>query len=402
MRWLLCAVACAWAAQARAADPELHAVSLYGGFRAPREPGQPRQPRDPKVPAPARVLVDRPNKEVVLVLTAYEPVDWTVTATPKTKLTKVFLGGSHKQRAQVPKGVELVDYSRDEAKPGKPPVALPYLGNLDGMHFRPFVRELFAHTKLPLASFTGENRPADENPIVVNAIQKDDRLSADFPQLSPKALIPKFAFEGTRVVLDKGRDERKLFGAFTEAGPSKDAMPALPKGIALTAYDAGAKMRYGIDGHDLYVVDIEKRTAEKVEPVGVKPNWLTSITFDAKRGRVLMGGRNGFYQYVPKTGAWTELRKRPGEMNFALAWCKATDTLYAVRAERGPGGAEEPEPELVELAADGTVVKRTPLGPLVFPGLMAQVNHLGGRAQLVDLGKQLALLVHTSGRDGNG
>lgn len=391
MRWLLCAVVCATAALARAADPELHAVGLYEGFDAPR---------DRSKPGTAKIEVDRPNKEVVLVLTAYDPIEWTVTATPKTKLTKVILGGCHRQHAKVPRGVDVEDYSREDVKQRNSPLVLPYVRELDDVRFRPFVRELFAQTKLSLASFTGEYRPKDT--ITVNAIQIDDRLSADFPQLSPKAQIPKFAFESTRFVPnEKLPFDRALFGEFTEAGVSKAAMPALPNRVAQTVYDAGAKVRYGIDSHDLFEVNVEKGTADKIKPVGVKPNWLTALTFDAKRERVLIAGRNEFYEYVPKTGAWAVLQKRPGEHFAALAWCKATDTLYAVRGERERGSSET-KPYLVELGADGAVVKSTLLGPLVFPGLLHHTNRLDGRAQLVDLGKQLALLVHTNERDGNG
>jgi hypothetical protein len=286
-------------------------------------------------------------------------------------------------------------------------VVLPFTYDLDDVRFRPFVRELFAQTKLPLASFAGGYRPGDDGTIVVNAIQKDDRLSPDFPQLSPKAQIPKFAFEGTRFVPHERLPiSRALYGEFTEAGPSKAALPALPLPLlpgrgAQTAYDPGAKVRYGIDAHDLYVLDIDKRTADKIVPKGVELTWPTALTFDAKRGRVLIAARRGLYEYVPKTGAWTELQKRERETTAALAWCKATDTLYAVRGERRPGG-EEPQPVLVELAGNGAEVKRTPLGPLVFPGLLYQLERLDGSAQLVDLGKQLALLVSTTDRERNG
>ncbi len=412
MRWLLCAVVMCGSgagAGARAADPELHAVGFYEGFAPPRAPGAlrpPGAPRGPREPGTAKIVVDRPNAEVVLALTAYDPIEWTVTVTPKTKLTKVLVGGYHEQRVTVPQGIEVEMLTYEAARKRRVRVArdvLPHVYDLDGAQFRPFVRELFAHTKLPLSSFTGAARPAEDAAIAVNALQKDDRLSADFPQLSPKAQIPKFAFEGTRFVPhERFPFPRALFGDFSEAGPSKEAMPALPERVNQTAYDAGAKVRYGIDGLDLYVVDIEKRTAKKVAPVGVKPSWLTAITFDAKRGRVLIAAVSAFYEYVPKTGAWTELQKREREREptAALAWCKATDTLYAVRGERQPN-SEVYKLVLVELAANGAEVKRTPLGPLVFPGLLYQLERLGGSAQLVDLGKQLALLVHTHDHEGN-
>jgi|GEM_PF-4311419 len=400
MRWLLCAVlTCGSGALARAADPELHAVGIHEGFFPP---GAPRVPRAERKPGTAKIEVDRPNKEVVLALTAYNSIDWTVTATPKTKLTKVIVGGYYKQQVKVPKGVEVEDFTYENAQQRGVREYVPHVYELDAARFRPFVRDLFVRTKLPLSSFTGTYQPADDAAIPVNALQKDDRLSADFPQLSPKAQIPKFAFEGTRLVPhDRLPFPRALFGEFSEAGPSKEALPALPERVNQTAYDAGAKVRYGIDSHNLFVVDIDKRAAEKVAPKGVELSWPTAITFDAKRGRVLIAARTGLYEYVPKTGVWTELQKRERELTAALVWCKATDTLYAVRGERQPNG-EVYKPVLVELAANGAEVKRTPLGPLVFPGLLYQLERLDGSAQLVDLGKQLALLVSTTDRDGNG
>ena len=85
-------------------DDELHVVALYGGNT---------KTGDMLHGGKAAVKVDRPGKNVTLVVSAYDPVTWDITVTPKTNLKKVLLGGYHRQAATAPGGVEVVDYFRE-------------------------------------------------------------------------------------------------------------------------------------------------------------------------------------------------------------------------------------------------------------------------------------------------
>lgn len=86
---------------APAAEKELHVVvAKHGGA-----------PWDEKM-ATATVRVDRPGKEVVLLVAGGEYVEWDVSATPKTKLAKVIVGGFFRQRVRAPEGVTVLDRLR--------------------------------------------------------------------------------------------------------------------------------------------------------------------------------------------------------------------------------------------------------------------------------------------------
>jgi hypothetical protein len=59
------------------------------------------------------VHVDRKGP-VVLALSSYEPVDWTVTVGPDTVLKRVILNGYHGQNAVVPAGVPIDTYDGED------------------------------------------------------------------------------------------------------------------------------------------------------------------------------------------------------------------------------------------------------------------------------------------------
>ena len=66
----------------------MHLVCIYEGYCKTGE-----QIHGPK----ARVIVNRPGKEVTLVLTSYGPVTWEISPQDKTQIVKIILGGDAKQ-----------------------------------------------------------------------------------------------------------------------------------------------------------------------------------------------------------------------------------------------------------------------------------------------------------------
>lgn len=79
---------------------ELHIVGVYNGSEVAGAHGIERR-------GSVDVRVARPGHDVVLVLAAYDPVDWAVTVADGTRLSRVILSGYHAQRARVPSGVPL-------------------------------------------------------------------------------------------------------------------------------------------------------------------------------------------------------------------------------------------------------------------------------------------------------
>lgn len=99
------------------------------------------------------VHLSRPARDVVLVLAAYDPVDWTVTVERGTRLARVILSGYHAQRATVPAGVTLDIYGYDDKRPLPGRAAYGY--EWPSVDADLLVRQSQAMTNLPLASFRG-------------------------------------------------------------------------------------------------------------------------------------------------------------------------------------------------------------------------------------------------------
>ena len=374
---------------ASAAEPELHVVCINAGHD---------QLRDRTKPGTAAVNVDRPGKEVVLVVGAGNAVEWTVTATPKTKLLKVVAVGAGRPIVHMPNGVALEEQTSEGKKAGVSQYALRGEFDINSERFRPFVRAIKEYAKLPIASFHGAQLSDPKKPFVVNAVQNDERLSADFPTVTPVAQLPKFSFKAVRLVATERLFSTHTFGEFTEAGPKKGTFVKLPKDIMQLTYDASGKRYFGIARHELHLVNIKDGKSTKiVPPMGVKFSWPRALTYDTKRERVLVTGR-ALYEYVPKGKTNWSVLVSGWEGNYAgLVWQKSTDTLYAVREEPvGNGGLV---PTLYELNVGGAVVKKTALGSPMFPGVFGGTDWIRTRVQLIDLGIDLAVLIQHQRRD---
>lgn len=79
---------------APAKDIELHMIGIYEARPMRMSDGQVRRGVVP-------VTVDRRGSTVVLALTSYEAVQWSVTATPGTRIERIILGGYDRNRSEV-------------------------------------------------------------------------------------------------------------------------------------------------------------------------------------------------------------------------------------------------------------------------------------------------------------
>jgi hypothetical protein len=113
---------------------------------------------------------------------------------------------------------------------------------------------------------------------------------------------------------------------------------------------------------------------------------------------VLVAARAGVIEYSAQNGGkWAAL---PGDDKpyAAIAWQAKTDTLYAFNIQRDPKDIERYAPTLYELKPDGRIANQTPLGSPVFPGIINSYRPADAAVELIDLGDELALLVHTDDR----
>jgi hypothetical protein len=134
----------------RAATAELHVVGVYGGPEVHGDGGGGPRPT-------VHVHVARPGREIALVLTAYDPVDWTVTLEPGTRLRQVVLAGYHAQRASRPVDAPLDIYSYEDNRQLPGSSGYDYGYEWPSWKAQELVNVAQRLTGLPLASFRGCN-----------------------------------------------------------------------------------------------------------------------------------------------------------------------------------------------------------------------------------------------------
>jgi hypothetical protein len=377
---------------AAAAEPELHVVAL----------SEPSFDAKTRSPFGARVSVDRPGEEVVLLVCGASRIEWEITATPKTKVTKVLFVGRERQGGTLRVGVDTVEVLPADPKQRvvTPLYATDY--HMNTARFRQFVEDCKKHTGLEIASFQAARRFDHSKPFVVDAVQTDERLSSDFPKVAPAEQVAKFQAEATRVGYGQEyRNGRRTYGTFTQAGPTAGGFVQLPDGIRRLVFDTKAKRHYGTDGRNLYGVDLKLGTAKKIDRPTEKAPGFGVLAYDAKRERVVVNAGTAIFEYATAGGGkWKQLAGRNQTGSYAaLAWHAKSDTLFAFGVERHKDQDEALVPTLYELNADGTLALANPLGPPLCPSIL---GGYGTDVQLLDLGRDLGLLVQRDQRDGNG
>lgn len=131
--------------------PELHAVGVYTGLGGGRnhEPGY------------ATVKVSYSAAPVVLSLSAYEPVEWTVEIDKGVRLEKILISGYHPQKVvKAPAKIPVVDLNGNLSGHG------PYCYARDAGSYPGLASALKEQTGLELATFLGGYRFPNQ-PIVV-------------------------------------------------------------------------------------------------------------------------------------------------------------------------------------------------------------------------------------------
>src|SRR5690242_13952905 len=250
---------------------ELHAIGIYEGYV--KSAGQIHGSR-------ADVVVDRPGKQVILSLSAYERTTWLVETTPGTTIIKVILGGYERQAVKgLPSDTVIIDAYRD----GSDRVVVPHAYDQDSPEFRKFVKVLAQETGTELSSFHGAYSAHAGMPFIVDAVdqgQMKARLSPEYPQPSPAGELPDVSYSA---ILRRGGEP--LYGRFTQAGPVMDSMLPAPRGAKQLAFDPERRRFYMIKGHDVVEVDPDTVASTPMDMGMDVPelSWPCGITFDTAR-----------------------------------------------------------------------------------------------------------------------
>jgi hypothetical protein len=336
---------------------ELHVVGLYEGVtRTGNEIHGGR----------ATVTVDRPEKRVTLVLTAYESVTWEIKLKPKTTLEKVILGGYEPQAvAGVPASVDVIKAFQG----GGASSVLRHCYQIESPAFRAFVEQVGELTNMPIASFQGAYAYRHDAPLVIDRVQDDPRLSIDYPKTTPLAELPDLIFPAVHMV-GTGRHPfgvKSSYGDFTLGGPQVETLRPLPGNVSRLTFDPVNKKYYGISGHDVVEVDLVRHSVAKMDPGLDVPriSWPSDVAFDTRRGRLLLvtfGGGGYLYIYDVASKAWSVPAEKLGVA--ALAYHPKHDCLYGAGFGH-PGGGKA---VLRQFNPEGALSKDLPLGDPLLPG----------------------------------
>ena len=363
-------------------DNEVHLVSIYEGYE--KSKGKIHGPR-------ANVHVDRPGKEVTLVLTSYDGATWQITTTTGTKIREVILGGYEEQAVKgVSESTKVTKVWRGQSD--KP---LSYSHRSEGLKFRKLVKQVHALTKTELSSFHGTYRADPDTPIVVDAVQENPTLHSDYPQ--PTLDLPSSArdvmFVAHHYVTGPGRfDLASSFGEHTPTGPIKKKLKPLPRGVKRIAYDANNKVYYGISDHDVFQVDLEKVKRKEMKLGLDVPtlHWVSDITFDTKRKRVIIGSHSGggyLYAYSTEEQQWSVISKNPKTLR-AFAYSPADDFIYGVFFSHSDAGDI---PWLAKVNAEGKIVDSFKLDSPIGPGSLSSGGGVS-TTQVAIAGDYIAIL----------
>lgn len=384
-------------AVAVAEQRELHVVALYeGNYRTGNKIHGGK----------AAVEVNRAGKVVTLILSAYDPVTWTVTTAQGSRIGKVILTGYKRQAVEgLPKDVEVVDAFVEGRKPDAADETggtyLPY--DVESGKLRPAVKAVHRLTDLPIRSYQGAYAFKPDAPFRVDKVQADVRLDVDFPMPAPADALPKLQFEMLRLTPGERHRLSAALMDFTQAGPKAGAGRAVPDGVVRIVMDPQAKKYYGLTTHELVEIDMEKQAARKIDVgMDVPPlSWPCGIALDTKRQRLLVASRAGargyLYAYSLKTNKWSVLSDTRRLNLAALTYDPADDALYGLGQELDQNG-EGRRAILHQFDSEGALVKNTLIGEPMFAGLLGRGDPSSPPPQMTVVDGHLVILAVTGER----
>jgi len=353
---------------------ELHTVALYesqGGN-------------------PVAVEVDRPGQQVTLFLTAYESINWQVSATPGTTIESVILGGYESQSVQgLAAGVDVEYFDRT----GESSRTL-YVGReLDTPQFRDVIRFLYEKTGIHMTSFQESYRPENASSFVINQTQDNPLLRLTYPQPVHYSELPDLQFQSLYYPTQPAGQEHRFlgpasYGDFTLAGPVLNSLRTIPDNAEHITKNTNRETFYAIKSHDAVELDWENRsTTEMIFPSDIEDlSWPVGLTYDSNRDRLMLaslGGEGFLYQFPFRTEEWSVVSSMNNVDLRGLVYHEADDLLYGLADEY------QSTPLLYAYNANGALLDKIELG---LPDNFGMIGRGGGKPRLVSVDDYLVLL----------
>ncbi|MDA1053159.1 MAG: lectin-like protein [Planctomycetota bacterium] len=330
---------------------ELHVVGLYEGVEF--EIGRQR----------AEVRVTYTGSPIVLCLTSYEKIHWTVKLAEGVELESIILGGRLQFLVDPPPGVEVIDCTAENA--GTKPLDSAYArhsSDSSGSRFPRLAKQLKDITGLEVTTFQGDYRYSGK-PIVVGPSSnawRQERVLAELREIQREATsserlqqwhrMKELNFTAIHYRFDSGGQRHAMdhhgvtgsIGPFTPLGPELSRHTPFPADVSCPVADADDGQFYAIAGHGLVQVNQRGGKHFDLHPPKDFPDvsWPCGLAFDTKRRRVVMvslGGTGYMYGYEPATEKWTLMADMKEAGLVPFVYMPRQDEFLGLQVEHGGG-----------------------------------------------------------------
>lgn len=262
-----------------------------------------------------QVLIDRPGKSVLLVLTSYDKIAWQVHASSETRIKGIVV--SAYERPSVHTGIAVPIFQSK----------LPYSYEKNSGNFAGLLRglhQLFGITQVD--AFRGQY--ALPNSITIDRLDPpQSALTLQGEQ--PQAPLKPLEFELTTSSYDKA-----LWSLEGPVGTTSKA--DLSSGKAVKAMRD--QRIYQIVGHDFQVFDPSTNKTSQLEMPDNFPSlsWPMGVAYDSKRHYIALaslGGEGFLYRLDTNTGEWLDFRSLSNVDVRSLAYDDLSDRYVAWTSE---------------------------------------------------------------------
>lgn len=316
-----------------------------------------------------RVVVDRPGKRVLLILSSYEKILWRVEASRGTAISGIVLASFHGESGVIANESLLVHRAQ-----------LPYADEADNVNFRRLLQQLNALFGVArIDAFKGQHQLPTSVEVAALTPDRADLTLRGFASTPPSSV---FAFDLLT------RDLRKA--TFRNDGTSN----AQPQGQALLdgskiALDKSGRRAYVLTDAGLKLKELESGLESLLALPASFPafSWATGVAYDEALDIVTvvtLGGEGFLYRYDAKRKQWLEFR--------SLNNIDITSLAYDPQAKRYVAWTSEGA--LLFISSNGEALDRKPLSQHLtgFGSLYDRGNERPPSLTLAPRGSQIALV----------
>jgi hypothetical protein len=411
---------------AKSETPELHVVNIQGFERRDDPNLTPAQRRRQfKVTRPAVVEVQPTGRPIVIAVCAYSRVKWELRVAPGADVKRVLVGGYESQEITgVPNGipVEIHTYEgtpRSENYFCRFGMPTPSMEVGDDVKLKTLT-QLDITTLLIDRWYRGQSivvgpgndewamqrllldvRPVYAEAAAYKLAQQraavgDVRFKAVYfaPVANARPAVPigaavapanAAAAARMQVLIRAGSDTKPVLADFTPAGPIEGTHVALPQRVHHVVVDPSNGAVFAMDEHELYSVDPRGGQGTRMQqddPDLPRVSWTNGVTFDTKRGRLILSAMNMLYAIDPATKKWSGVVNLENVQAQSFTYSTAEDCFYAILV-----GFGQPT-RLIRYTADGDPNRLIELSRR-FTG---ETYRPDGVPQLIAVGDKLVLL----------